>query len=104
MTGGTDDPLRIDDDQRVRTFTLDRPQALNAFNEELYDAFAEGLNDAAQDADVAVAVLTGAGRAVRCVGDVGRRSGRDSNPRALAGRRFSRPVHSSALPPLRRRL
>ena len=29
------------------------------------------------------------------------RSGRDSNPRTLAGRRFSRPVQSSTLPPLR---
>ena len=29
------------------------------------------------------------------------RRGRDSNPRCLAARRFSRPVQSSALPPLR---
>src|SRR5262245_21360076 len=28
------------------------------------------------------------------------RTGRDSNPRTLAGRRFSRPVQSAALPPV----
>jgi hypothetical protein len=31
----------------------------------------------------------------------GRRRGGDSNPRYLAVRRFSRPVHSATLPPLR---
>lgn len=55
--------LRIEDDQRVRTLTLDRPDALNAFNEALYDATAEALLAAADDPDVAVVVLTGEGRA-----------------------------------------
>ena len=35
--------LQIDDDKRVRTLTLNRPEALNAFNEALYDATAEAL-------------------------------------------------------------
>ena len=30
--------LQVEDAARVRTLTLDRPEALNAFNEELYDA------------------------------------------------------------------
>lgn len=55
--------LRIADDNRVRTLTLDRPEALNAFNEELYDATARALLAAADDPDVAVMLLTGAGRA-----------------------------------------
>lgn len=46
----------------MRTLTLHRPEALNAFNEALYDATAEALRDAAADPDVAVVVLTGAGR------------------------------------------
>ena len=37
--------LQIDDDARVRTLTLDRPEALNAFNEALYDAVADALLD-----------------------------------------------------------
>jgi enoyl-CoA hydratase/carnithine racemase len=55
--------LRIDDDGCVRTLTLDRPEALNAFNEALYDATARGLREAATDPGVSVVVITGAGRA-----------------------------------------
>jgi enoyl-CoA hydratase/carnithine racemase len=54
--------LRIDDADRVRTITFDRPDALNAFNEALYDATTEALIDAAADPDVAVVVITGTGR------------------------------------------
>jgi enoyl-CoA hydratase/carnithine racemase len=54
--------LQIDDENRVRTLTLNRPEALNAFNEALYDATAQALLDAAEDPEVAVVVLTGAGR------------------------------------------
>ncbi|KAB2809204.1 enoyl-CoA hydratase/isomerase family protein [Pimelobacter simplex] len=55
--------LQVSDQNRVRTLTLDRPEALNAFNEELYDATAEALLAAAADPGVAVVLLTGAGRA-----------------------------------------
>ncbi len=55
--------LQITDEARVRTLTLDRPEALNAFNEALYDATAEALLAAAEDPDVAVVLLTGNGRA-----------------------------------------
>lgn len=54
--------LQITDEARVRTITLDRPEALNAFNEALYDATAEALLAAAEDPDVAVVLLTGNGR------------------------------------------
>src|SRR6478735_2521046 len=55
--------ILIDDRARVRTLTLDRPDALNAFNEALYDALTEALLDAADEPGVAVVLLTGAGRA-----------------------------------------
>lgn len=55
--------LQIHDEARVRTLTLDRPDALNAFNEALYDATAQALIDAAADPGVAVVLLTGNGRA-----------------------------------------
>ncbi len=55
--------LLIDDQNRVRTLTLNRPEALNAFDEALYDATADALSAAAGDPDVAVVVITGAGRA-----------------------------------------
>lgn len=55
--------LQIADRNRVRTITLDRPDALNAFNEALYDATTEALLAAADDPGVAVVLLTGNGRA-----------------------------------------
>jgi enoyl-CoA hydratase/carnithine racemase len=55
--------IRIEDRDRVRVLTLDRPEALNAFNEALYDATANALIDSAADPSVAVVVITGAGRA-----------------------------------------
>jgi enoyl-CoA hydratase/carnithine racemase len=55
--------LRIDDRGRVRLLTLDRPDQLNAFNDALYDALRDAFTDAGHDDDVAVVVLTGAGKA-----------------------------------------
>ncbi len=55
--------LIIADRNRVRTLTLNRPEALNAFNEDLYHATTAALRDAAADPEVSVVVLTGTGRA-----------------------------------------
>ena len=63
--------LRTDDHGRVRLHTFDRPEALNAFNTELYDAAAAGLNEAAADDDIAVVVLTREGRAFSAGQDLG---------------------------------
>ncbi|OBG97143.1 crotonase [Mycobacterium sp. E136] len=62
--------LRIDDENRVRTLTLNRPDVLNAFNEELYLATATALRQAADDEDIAVVVLTGEGRAFSAGNDL----------------------------------
>lgn len=59
--------LLVDDQARVRTLTLNRPEALNACNEALYDALTEGILDAGADPAVAVVLLTGSGRAF-CAG------------------------------------
>jgi enoyl-CoA hydratase/carnithine racemase len=63
--------LRTDDHGRVRLLTLDRPEALNAFNTALYDAAADALSAAADDGDIAVVVLTGEGRAFSAGQDLG---------------------------------
>jgi enoyl-CoA hydratase/carnithine racemase len=55
--------LLVEDADRVRTVTLNRPAALNAFNEALYDALTDALLEAADDPAVAVVLLTGSGRA-----------------------------------------
>jgi enoyl-CoA hydratase/carnithine racemase len=59
--------LLVEDRARVRTLTLNRPDALNAFDNELYAATSAALRDAAADPSVAVVVITGAGRAF-CAG------------------------------------
>src|SRR6185437_6464756 len=62
--------IRILDRDRVRRITFDRPEALNAFNEALYDATTEALIDAAAAPAIAVVVLTGSGRAFSAGTDV----------------------------------
>ena len=47
----------------VRTITLNRPEAMNAFNGQQFDELTEALLAARDDAAVRVVVLTGAGRA-----------------------------------------
>ena len=62
--------LDIRDTDRIRIITLNRPEALNAFNEALYDATTEALIAAAADPTVAVVVITGAGKAFSAGTDV----------------------------------
>lgn len=78
--------LQIADDRRVRTLTLNRPEALNAFNEALYDATADALLAAAEDPDVAVVLLTGAGRAFSAGTDLAELQARVTGPGFTPGR------------------
>ena len=57
------DVVLTEDRDRVRLLTFNRPDRANAFNETLYHAAADALRAAATDDDVAVVVLTGAGKA-----------------------------------------
>jgi enoyl-CoA hydratase/carnithine racemase len=78
--------LQIDDKNRVRTLTLNRPDALNAFNEALYDATAEALLAAADDPEVAVVLVTGAGRAFSAGTDLAEMQARVTDPHFLPGK------------------
>lgn len=69
----------------MRTLTLDRPDALNAFNEALYDALAEALLAAASDPAVAVVLLTGEGRAFSAGTDLMEMGQRISDPEFVPG-------------------
>jgi enoyl-CoA hydratase/carnithine racemase len=55
--------ITISDDGAVRTLTLDRPEALNAFDTALYRAAGAAIDDARTDDEVKVLIITGAGRA-----------------------------------------
>jgi enoyl-CoA hydratase/carnithine racemase len=55
--------LHIDDADGVRLLTFDRPDALNALDQDLWYALTDALRDAATDDDLRCAVITGKGRA-----------------------------------------
>jgi enoyl-CoA hydratase/carnithine racemase len=55
--------VRVDVDPPVATVTLDRPQALNAITPHMLAELAAALEQAGHQPEVAVVVLTGAGRA-----------------------------------------
>lgn len=77
--------LQITDDNRVRTLTLNRPDALNAFNEALYDATTIALTEAAEDPEVAVVLITGAGRAFSAGTDLAEMQARITDPEFTPG-------------------
>jgi enoyl-CoA hydratase/carnithine racemase len=81
----SDELVRTADRDRVRTLTLNRPEALNAFNEALYDETAERLLAAATDPDVAVVLLTGHGRAFSAGTDLAEMAERTTNPDFVPG-------------------
>ncbi|HEX5945201.1 MAG TPA: enoyl-CoA hydratase-related protein [Acidimicrobiales bacterium] len=66
----------------VRVLTLDRPQALNAFDSPLYRAAGAALDAARADDEVKVVVITGAGRAFSAGQDL------DEMARLAAGERI----------------
>lgn len=72
--------LKVADEGRVRVLTLDRPEALNAFNEALYDATTEALISAGAAPGVAVVVMTGSGRAFSAGTDVIEMAARTTDP------------------------
>lgn len=80
------DLLLVEDRARVRTLTLHRPDALNAFNEALYDALADALIEADADPGVAVVLLTGAGRGFSAGTDLLEMGERVTNPDFVPGR------------------
>jgi enoyl-CoA hydratase/carnithine racemase len=72
--------LEITDHDRVRTITLNRPEALNAFNEALYDATCLALRDAASNSEIAVVIVTGTGRAFSAGTDLNEMEARIRDP------------------------
>jgi enoyl-CoA hydratase/carnithine racemase len=85
--------LEIVDDARVRVLTLNRPEALNAFNDELYHTAGAALEEAEASNDVACVVITGVGRAFSAgqdLGEMGRLSAEGNHDFGDAGPGFPR--------------
>ncbi|MBJ7346990.1 MAG: enoyl-CoA hydratase/isomerase family protein [Thermoleophilaceae bacterium] len=60
----------VDSETHVATLTLNRPERLNAFDDEMVDAWAAALEQLAARGDVHVIVVTGAGKAFCAGGDL----------------------------------
>lgn len=69
----TRSPLRVERDGAVTILTLDRPDVLNAFNEQLTEALNAAVADCAADSAIRAVVITGAGRAFSTGQDLGDR-------------------------------
>ena len=65
------DEIQVRSEGAIRVVTLNRPENLNATNEELHEGLADLFPQLDADADARVAVLTGAGRAFSAGGDFG---------------------------------
>lgn len=62
------------------TLTLNRPEKLNSFNEEMHLALRAGLENARDDATIRAVLITGAGRAFCAGQDLGDRDPRKGGP------------------------
>jgi enoyl-CoA hydratase/carnithine racemase len=73
----------VENEGRVRTLTLNRPDKLNACSEALLDALGDELVEAASDNSVACVVLTGAGRAFTVGADLIEMAQRNADPSSV---------------------
>ena len=64
------DAVLIEEDGPVRILTMNRPEALNAFDGELHHALPDALHAVSDDPKVRALVLTGAGRAFSAGGNI----------------------------------
>lgn len=55
--------ILLDKDSHIARLTLNRPERLNALNEQMFMELNQALEEVAGDPEVRVLVLTGAGRA-----------------------------------------
>lgn len=55
--------LLVEKKEQIGTITFNRPEKLNALNEQAFNEFIEALSDMDRDSEISVVVITGAGRA-----------------------------------------
>jgi enoyl-CoA hydratase len=64
------DAVLLSSDDGVRIVTLNRPDAMNAFGDDMHEGFVDVLRRISADRDARAVVLTGAGRAFSAGGDI----------------------------------
>lgn len=62
--------LLLKKEDNIATLTLNRPERLNAINAQMMEELPRALHDIAQDKELRVLILTGAGRAFCAGGDI----------------------------------
>jgi len=80
-------------DGRVATITLNRPERMNTMGGDLNERMLEALHRAADDPDVWAVILTGAGRAFCAGGDLGAMKERQGDPLYTASSPQSHVAH-----------
>ena len=94
--------LLLDRNDQVVTVTLNRPDKLNALNEELLKELANAISEFAHDASVSCAILTGAGdRAFAAGADIAAMSGMTATQAkgfAELGHRIGHAIESAHFP------
>ncbi|BBZ14927.1 enoyl-CoA hydratase/isomerase family protein [Mycobacterium branderi] len=68
--GTTFETVLIEEDGPVRIVTLNRPDTMNAFDDDMHHALVGALRDVGRDRTARAIVLTGAGRAFSAGGDI----------------------------------
>ncbi|HJN80618.1 MAG TPA: enoyl-CoA hydratase/isomerase family protein, partial [Phycisphaerales bacterium] len=71
MTTSALTTISLDVSDHIATITINRPDVLNAFNDDLSREFIDALKQVARDDDVRVVVITGSGRAFSSGQDLG---------------------------------
>src|SRR5207247_9749148 len=62
--------IEFDLSNRIATITFNRPDRLNAINEEMRDDFSRLFTELQTNEDIGVVIFTGAGRAFSAGGDI----------------------------------
>lgn len=73
--------ILVQRDGRILTITLNRPEKLNAYNQEMKEELREAWREVRDDPDIWCAIITGAGRAFSSGADVA----------SLDGKKFKKP-------------
>ncbi len=73
MTGSKDNysTMQVDYSKSIYKITFNRPEKLNAFNEQMFNEFLTALDNINQDSSAKAVIITGNGRAFCSGGDVG---------------------------------
>ncbi len=89
--------LLVEEANEIATITLNRPAAMNALSTELRQAIAETFEDLQSDANVRVAIITGAGKAFSAGLDLKELGAGDASVGgAVSGREVKDPVRAMA--------